>query len=63
MVISIERIIEAIESSMIDLEMPGFCMACGADAYGIDPDADSLACEDCDAMAVCGAEYALILIG
>ena len=34
----------------------GFCKACGADAYGVEPDARNHECEDCGANKVFGAE-------
>jgi len=57
-----ERIMDAVESAMTSLENPGFCIACGDDAYGCEPDARQYTCESCDARAVYGAEELMIMI-
>jgi hypothetical protein len=54
---SYERIIEALESD----ESMGFCLACGADAYGVEPDMRAGECDECGAAKVYGAEECLIL--
>jgi hypothetical protein len=38
----------------------GFCIECGEQAYGVEPDARSYRCESCGANAVFGAEELLI---
>lgn len=40
----------------------GFCLACGAIADGVEPDARKYKCESCDAEKVYGAEE-LVLMG
>jgi len=55
--ISLDRITEAIESD----DCRGFCLACGADAYGVEPDARGYECEECGANRVYGAEELLIM--
>lgn len=52
MKITIERIIEAIESG----DYQGFCKACGEDAFGVEPDARNYECESCGEHEVFGAE-------
>jgi len=47
-----DRIIEAIESG----EYVGFCIACGADADCVEPDACEYECEECGHSSVFGAE-------
>ena len=49
-------IIEAIESG----QYMGFCVACGAEAYGVEPDARRYECEVCGAHSVYGAEELLL---
>lgn len=39
----------------------GFCLACGCDADGIEPDARKCHCEVCDADKVYGAEELLLM--
>ncbi len=38
---------------------PGFCLACGAEAEGVEPDAREYECEACGEMQVFGAEELL----
>lgn len=40
----------------------GFCLACGAEAYGVEPDARKYTCDDCRAPKVYGMEE-LALMG
>lgn len=51
-----DRIVAAIERSYVTLDNPGFCVACGADADGCEPDARNYKCEQCDERQVFGAE-------
>lgn len=51
-----KRISEVIESE----EMIGFCLACGFEQHGVEPDAEGYACESCGAHEVWGAEQILI---
>jgi len=39
----------------------GFCLACGAEAYGVEPDARRYPCESCQAMKVYGLEELAIM--
>jgi len=50
------RILQAAMDSQLSLDDPGFCIACGADAYGVEPDARRYTCEACGEKAVYGAE-------
>lgn len=54
-----ERIEEAVRESLFGLDNPGFCIACGADADGVDPDARGDECEACGKAAVYGAQELL----
>lgn len=47
---------ERIESALASGEFMGFCRACGADAYDVEPDARGYTCDACGASAVDGAE-------
>lgn len=38
----------------------GFCLACGEEASGVEPDARDYLCEVCGATRVCGAEEILV---
>ena len=39
----------------------GFCMECGLEAYGVEPDAREYNCEGCEAPAVYGAGELLVM--
>lgn len=56
------RIIEAATRRNHSLDNPGFCLACGADAEGVEPDARHYECESCGEKAVFGAEELLMEI-
>jgi predicted RNA-binding Zn-ribbon protein involved in translation (DUF1610 family) len=57
--VSLEQIMEAIESD----DYVGFCLACGSEAYGVEPDARKYECEDCGERKVYGAEELLMMVG
>ena len=57
--IHMDDIIEAVESG----EMYGFCIACGALADGVEPDARRYTCDECGAQKVYGAEELLMMMG
>lgn len=52
-----DRIIEAVEAD----DCLGFCTACGAEACGVEPDAENYECESCGENAVFGAEQLLFM--
>ena len=57
-----ERVMEAVEQYEFSLDNPGFCITCGEDAEGCEPDAEFYECENCGAPSVFGAmEVAMIL--
>jgi len=39
----------------------GLCLACGAEAYGVEPDAVGYRCEECNELRVFGTENALMM--
>jgi hypothetical protein len=55
-----ERIKDAVEAEMNSLENPGFCLGCGEDAMGCEPDACEYECESCGEHKVYGASELLI---
>ena len=57
-----ERVAEAVERELTSLDNPGFCLACGAEAEGCEPDAEQYECESCGAAAVYGAQEILLAI-
>ena len=54
--ITLEQVMEIIEMN----NCRGFCLACGAEAYGVEPDARRYPCESCGAPRVYGAEEILM---
>ena len=54
--ITFNRIIDACERHFKTLDNPGFCIECGAEQEGVEPDAREYVCEACGAKAVYGCE-------
>jgi predicted RNA-binding Zn-ribbon protein involved in translation (DUF1610 family) len=52
-----DQIIAAVEAD----ENIGFCVACGAEVMGVEPDAEKYECEGCGANKIYGAEQLLLL--
>ena len=59
--ITLARILDALDRYKYNLDNPGFCTNCGADAEGIEPDAQQYQCQACETHAVYGAEQLLFL--
>ena len=57
--ITVERVAEAVEREATSLDNPGFCIACGEDAEGVEPDAREYKCESCGERKVYGASELL----
>ena len=58
--VTLDRVTEAIERSHTSLDNPGFCIRCGAEAEGVEPDARKYECECCGEPGVYGAEELLL---
>ena len=56
--VTLKKVMRAVESD----EYIGFCVACGAEAYGVEPDARKYMCESCDEPKVYGAEELLMYL-
>jgi hypothetical protein len=50
-----------LERAIVADEGIGFCLACGAEAGGVEPDARKYPCESCRAPKVYGAEELMIM--
>jgi len=61
--LTIETIIKGAEETMCGLENIGFCLACGEQADGCEPDARNYECESCGASMVFGAEEIVMMCG
>ncbi len=57
--VTMDRVMEAVEREMFGLDNPGFCVHCGEEADGCEPDARRYKCEACGKRAVYGAEELL----
>ncbi len=57
-----ERVIDAVERTMHDQENLGFCVRCGAEVDGVEPDADRYTCDVCKTPTVFGAENLLLMM-
>jgi hypothetical protein len=55
-----DRVAAACERRLYSLDNPGFCIACGADAEGCEPDARQYPCEACGELAVYGSDELLL---
>lgn len=57
--VTMDRILAAVQAD----DNRGFCTNCGAEAYGVEPDAREYECESCGEPKVYGAEELLIMLG
>lgn len=57
-VINLDQVMEAVQAD----DNLGFCTACGAEAYGVEPDARRYECEVCGAKKVYGAQELLMMM-
>jgi transcription elongation factor Elf1 len=55
-------ILDAVRRRNTSLDNPGFCLICGNEASGVEPDAENYECENCGAEQVFGAEELLMVI-
>ena len=53
-------IAEAVERRITTLDNPGFCLICGNEQDGCEPDARNYECEACGAEQVFGADELLL---
>lgn len=56
--LTVDVIMDAVESD----EYIGFCIACGEEADGVEPDACGYECDHCGQSAVFGAEELLLYL-
>jgi hypothetical protein len=61
--ITSDRVVEGVKAEMFGLDNPGFCIACGEDADGCEPDASNYKCDVCGADEVYGAAELLLIMG
>ena len=58
--ITTERVMAACEEQMFGLDNTGFCIKCGSEQQGCEPDARKYECESCGEKAVYGAQEILL---
>jgi len=56
--VALDQVIQAVAQD----DNLGFCLACGAEVFGVEPDARKVECEVCGAAKVYGAEELLIML-
>jgi hypothetical protein len=60
--ITLDRVMAAVEREAYSLDNPGFCLSCGFEQDGCEPDARKYECESCGAHEVYGAEELLMMM-
>ncbi len=57
-----DEIMAAAERRQMTLDDPGFCLICGLEHLGVEPDARNYSCEGCGAEQVFGVEELVLVI-
>lgn len=57
-----EAVMASCERRQTSLEDGGFCLACGQEAYGVEPDARNYECEACGSHQVFGDEEIMLVL-
>ena len=50
-----------LEEALVEDDSTGFCLSCGEQAFGVEPDARRYVCESCGASEVYGAEECMVM--
>ena len=58
--VKLARVMAACERREVSLDNPGFCLACGAEVDGCEPDARDYECDECGETKVYGAMEVLM---
>lgn len=58
--VTADRVTDAVLAARTSLDNPGFCICCGTEIEGVEPDARKSECEYCGFRGVYGAEELLI---
>jgi len=61
--LTFERVLEAALRQQNTLDNPGFCIACGREQDGCEPDARNIRCEICFERQVFGAAELMVMLG
>lgn len=60
--LTLETVMEAAERQMFGTDNPGFCLACGNEQEGCEPDAREYECEACGEKKVYGASEIVMML-
>jgi hypothetical protein len=60
--ITYEKVAEAAQRQIFGTDNPGFCLSCGEEQDGCEPDAQNYECESCGESEVFEAEFILFSI-
>lgn len=60
--VTLQRVADACERRMKSLDNPGFCLSCGSEQDGCEPDAQGYECETCGDAEVYGSDELLMEI-
>ena len=58
--VTLEVVMDSCDRRSTGLDNPGFCLSCGEEADGCEPDARGYVCDSCDCPHVWGAEEILL---
>lgn len=56
------KLLEAAKRQMFGTDNPGFCIACGYEQDGCEPDACEYECEECGEPTVYGAQELVMMV-
>lgn len=59
--ITLEKVMDAAQREMFGTDNPGFCLSCGEEQEGCEPDARNYECECCGDRQVFGASELLLM--
>jgi PHP family Zn ribbon phosphoesterase len=62
MKLNYKKIVAAANKAMKGLASPGFCVKCGKEYNGIEPDARKYPCAKCGSASVYGAEELVLML-
>ena len=60
--VTADRVTDAVITARTSLDNPGFCICCGTEVEGVEPDARKYECGNCGFPGVYGAEELLIYL-
>jgi hypothetical protein len=61
--ITLARVEDACRRQTCELDNPGFCLACGNEQEGCEPDARNYCCDECGELKVFGASEVALCWG